>query len=86
MLSSAGLSHFEAHGQKPLTVTVKQTKKLSGLGLTKIYHLINSGALETTKIGSRTLITYRSLERLLLPPDPASPEAPRGRGRPRKTI
>jgi hypothetical protein len=85
MLASTGLSHYEAHGQRPLTVTVKQSQKLSGLGLTKTYQLINSGVLEAVKIGSRTLITYRSLERLLLPPtEPAAPEAPRGRGRPRK--
>lgn len=81
MFASTNLSHSEE--QQPLTVTVAQARKLSGLGLTKTYQLINSGALETTKIGSRTLITYRSLKKLLLPPE-SVPEVPRGRGRPRK--
>jgi hypothetical protein len=83
LLASTGLSHYEAHGSKPITVTVKKSIELSGLGLTKIYELINSGVLETTYVGKRRLITYRSLEKLLLPASPA-PEAPRRRGRPRK--
>ena len=68
---------------QPLTITVKQALELSGLGLTKLYELINSGELETVFVGRRRLITYRSLSRRLLPG--TAPEAPRGRGRPRKS-
>jgi len=57
--------------------------ELSGLGLTKTYDLINRGILETVWVDKRRLITYRSLEKLLLP-TPSSPEAARRRGRPRK--
>ena len=46
---------------QPLTITVKQALELSGLGLTKLYELINSGELETVFVGRRRLITYRSL-------------------------
>jgi hypothetical protein len=52
---------------KPLTVTVKQALSLSGLGCSTIYQLMADGTLTRRKIGHRTLITYESLERLLIP-------------------
>ena len=68
---------------RPICVTVKRALELSGLGLTKVYELINQKTLETVYVGKRRLITYRSLEKLLLPA-PAAPEVPRMRGRPKK--
>jgi hypothetical protein len=62
---STGLSHHELHGQKPLTVTVRTARKLSGLGNTKIWELIKQRKLDTVSIGRRRLIVYASLERLL---------------------
>ena len=50
---------------KILAVTVKEAKRLSGVGHTKLYELIAEGRLETVKIGRRTLVRYRSLEALL---------------------
>jgi hypothetical protein len=35
--------------------------------------------IETVRVGRRTLITYRSLARLLLPPEPEAPRRKRGR-------
>lgn len=52
---------------KPLTVTVKQAMSLSGLGCSTLYKLMAAGTLVRRKIGSRTLISYESLERLLTP-------------------
>jgi hypothetical protein len=50
---------------KPLTVTIKTAKALSGLGSTKLYELIGQGVLSTKKAGTRTLIRYSSLESYL---------------------
>jgi hypothetical protein len=83
--ASTGLSHHELHGQKPLTVTFASGKKITGLGLTSLWKLAKENRIEIVRIGRRTLITYRSLERLLLP-DPVDSTPPRRRrGRPPKT-
>jgi len=66
----------------PITVTVLQARKLSGLGNTKIWELISVGTLESVRVGRRRLITYRSLEKMLRPM--ADEPARRRRGRPRK--
>ena len=80
---STGLSDYETHGAKPLTVTVATARKLSGLGNTTIWALIKNRTLDTVHVGRRTLITYRSLEALLTPC--LAPQArPRRRGRPRR--
>ena len=50
---------------EPLTVTVKETERITGLGTTTIYKLIGDKKLETTKIGTRTLIVYSSIKKLL---------------------
>ena len=43
-----------------------------GIGRTKLYHLINAGALEARALGGRTVIPAASLEQLIanLPPAP----------------
>ena len=50
---------------EPLTVTVKETERLTGLGTTTIYKLIGAKELQTVKIGARTLIVYSSIKKLL---------------------
>jgi excisionase family DNA binding protein len=51
---------------KPLVVRPIDAAILLGCGHNKIYELINSGELESSKIGARTrLITMRSIEKLL---------------------
>jgi excisionase family DNA binding protein len=50
---------------EPLTVTVKEAERLTGLGTTTIYKLIGAKELQTVKIGSRTLIVYSSIKKLL---------------------
>jgi hypothetical protein len=80
-IMSTGLSPDEMHGQ-PLTVSVARACQLSGLGPTSIWAALRDGRLEVVRIPGmrRTLITYRSLAKLL----GASSPAPRKRGRPRK--
>jgi hypothetical protein len=41
---------------EPLTVTVPDALKLSGLGRTKFYELLKSGLIESTTIGTRRLV------------------------------
>jgi hypothetical protein len=68
----------------PLAVTFPHARHISGLGLTTLWKLAREHRIETVRIGRRTLITYRSLERLLLPFEPSNGLEPRRRGRPRK--
>lgn len=50
---------------KPLTISIKETGDVIGIGRTSIYALIKSGRLEAIKLGRRTLITTDSIRRLL---------------------
>lgn len=47
----------------PIFVTVNEAKRLLSLGHTRVYELMNSGALERVKSGGKTLISYESLRR-----------------------
>jgi excisionase family DNA binding protein len=49
----------------PISVTVPEACRLVGLGRTKLYELIDEGRIETTTIGSRRLVRYASLKRLI---------------------
>jgi hypothetical protein len=70
----------------PLAVTFPTAKKISGLGLTTLWKLGKQHRIELIRIGRRTLITYRSLEKLLLPESsPMDAPGRRRRGRPRKS-
>lgn len=48
----------------PLLVSVQQAARMLGIGRTSIYQLINSGELQTMKLGRRRLITIESLRRV----------------------
>jgi hypothetical protein len=82
-IQSTGLSHWES-SPPPITVSFQMAKKLSGLGLTKLWELAKEGRIEVVHVGRRTLITMRSLEALLTPRTASEPEQ-RRRGRPRKS-
>jgi excisionase family DNA binding protein len=45
----------------PIFVTVNDAKRLLSLGHTRVYELMNSGALERVKSGGKTLISYESV-------------------------
>jgi hypothetical protein len=49
---------------EPLTVRVSTAVRITGLGRSRIYELIQSGDLETIKVGRATLVQYRSLKLL----------------------
>jgi excisionase family DNA binding protein len=49
---------------KPVTVTVSNALRLSGIGRTTLYKLIKEGKIRTTTIGRRRLVVYASLEEL----------------------
>jgi hypothetical protein len=53
--------------RKPLTVSVDTASQESNLGRTKIWEMIRDGRLEVVRVDRRTLVIYRSLERLLSP-------------------
>ena len=48
-----------------LSVRVGEASRMIGIGRTKIYELIKAGDLEKVKIGRATLVTIRSLRRLI---------------------
>jgi excisionase family DNA binding protein len=50
---------------RPITVRVKEACRLTGIGRSKLYMLIQEGHLEVVKVGSMTLIPMRSLEKFL---------------------
>jgi excisionase family DNA binding protein len=59
------MSDQTAVPKKPITVTVKTAREITGLGNTTIYDLIKQGKLETCKVGRRRLIVFKSLESLV---------------------
>lgn len=54
-----------AYALAPLAYSVSEACKVSSIGRTYLYQLINEGQLEVRKIGKRTLITARSLRALI---------------------
>jgi excisionase family DNA binding protein len=50
---------------EPLAVTVRETRRLTGLGNTTVYRLIGEGKLRVTKVGARTLVLYPSIKTLI---------------------
>ena len=58
---------------KPLTVSVKTARQITGLGNTTIYQLIGDGTLESVKVHNKRLIVFASLERLATPAEGSQP-------------
>jgi excisionase family DNA binding protein len=50
---------------EPLTVTVPEALRLTGLGRTSLYRLIGEKRLRHIKVGSRTLIDFASIKKLI---------------------
>ena len=49
---------------EPLTVRISTAVQLTGISRSRIYELIQSGDLETVKVGRSTLIPYKRLKAL----------------------
>ena len=52
----------------PLALSIKEACRISSLGRTRLYELINQGRLRTTKVGRRTLVHTASLVAIIDPP------------------
>lgn len=52
------------HHRPPLLLTIKETSRALGVGLTSTYRLINEGKLRTVKAGSDKRVVYEDVERL----------------------
>jgi excisionase family DNA binding protein len=50
---------------EPLTVTVPEALRITGLGRTSLYRLIEEKKLRRVKVGSRTLIDFGSIKKLV---------------------
>jgi excisionase family DNA binding protein len=60
--------HMKSVGETPpITVTIAEARRLSGIGNTKLFELIRDKKLDTVTVGRRRLIHLSSLERLLSP-------------------
>jgi excisionase family DNA binding protein len=68
-LQLAHIRHKGAPLCDPLTVTVAEARRLTGLGLTSLWELIAKKKLESVRVGRRRLIVFESLRRLLTPND-----------------
>lgn len=49
---------------EPLTVRISTAVQITGISRSRLYELIQSGELETVKVGRSTLIPYKSLKAL----------------------
>ncbi|MEO8453866.1 MAG: helix-turn-helix domain-containing protein [Sphingomicrobium sp.] len=49
---------------EPLTVRISTAVQLTGISRSRLYELIQSGDLETVKVGRSTLIPFKSLKTL----------------------
>ena len=58
-------SRFSDALTPPLTITVKQAARLSGLSKTTIWKHISSGLLRSTSVGRSRLVHFSSLENLV---------------------
>jgi len=74
----------KVEGRDPITVSVREACRLTGLGPTTLWKLRKAGRLQTVTVPGldRTLILYSSMQELLSPS--AQPPVKRGPGRPRK--
>jgi len=59
------IAEQDALPMEPLTVRIKTAVKLTGIGRSTLYELIQSGEIETVKIGRSTFIPYRCIKRLI---------------------
>jgi excisionase family DNA binding protein len=62
--SHHGIGAADAIAMEPLTVRISTAVQLTGLSRSRLYELIQSGDLETVKVGRATLIPFKSLKAL----------------------
>jgi excisionase family DNA binding protein len=67
-------SRFSDAPTPPLTVTVKEAARLSGLSRTTVWKHISSGLLRSTSLGRSRLVHFASLQALVLAREEAQPQ------------
>ena len=51
--------------EPPLTLSVREASRVTGLGKTTLFKLIDTGKLRRVKVGKRTLIPFTDLKKLV---------------------
>lgn len=51
---------------EPLTVRISTAVRITGLSRSRIYELIQTGDIETVKVGRATLVQFHSLKSLVM--------------------
>lgn len=51
--------------ERPISISVKQASKLTGLASATIYRRIEDGTLRSVVVGSRRLVLYESIEAMV---------------------
>jgi len=49
---------------RPLWVSPREASRLTGIGLTRLYELLNNHTLKSIKLGRKRLVSYASIEAL----------------------
>jgi excisionase family DNA binding protein len=49
---------------KPIWVSPKEASRLTAIGLTRLYELLNDNTLKSVKLGRKRLVSFASLEAL----------------------
>ncbi|HEY8032039.1 MAG TPA: helix-turn-helix domain-containing protein [Methylocella sp.] len=57
--------HNKIPFENRLAISIDEAVKVSGLGRSSVYQLMNSGEIETAKIGKRRLVLVASLKKLI---------------------
>lgn len=69
-----------------LSSTIEEACIATGLGKTKMYELIASGAIETATVGTRRLVLVRSVMKLIDPTHNSTHKSPTVSGEPGRSI
>jgi excisionase family DNA binding protein len=52
------------NSEKRVWVTPKEAIRISGIGRTRLYELLNAGTIKSIKLGGKRLVSYASIETL----------------------
>jgi excisionase family DNA binding protein len=52
----------DADPRRPLTVRIREACRMTGIGRSKLYELIEAGDIEVIKVGRMTLVPVAGLE------------------------
>ncbi|MDE1162304.1 MAG: excisionase family DNA-binding protein [Acidobacteriaceae bacterium] len=59
------MNHLASHIKTPITITVEEALKLTGIGQTFFYELLADGSVASYKLGKRRLVDYASLRNFI---------------------